>query len=252
MAFGKRVNSDASSVKSKEAPGARKPAAAAKGRVSAASVSIIGEQLKAVPEEDGTFEGTDREIGSKLTEDPFAEHGENFNKLGRRGDWEESKRPVRDIFQDSVGDNFFPEPSSSTVQNVGSTTRQPKVDFNLDADEAEHSHYRLSSSGRGSEKNRLSSASNNTQTKSILRQTGQLIIEDNACEAEVQQKRRNVKFELEPSPFKVAPNLTDKIDDPGASYRNPWDLLGRDQHDLPLHPFGMEPLNGPSDEETLN
>ena len=51
--------------------------------------------------------------------------------------------------------------------------------------------------------------------------------------------RRNVKFELEPSPFKVAPNLVSpsaSIITPSnpsrPSYINPWGLLGRDQHDL--------------------
>ena len=64
---------------------------------------------------------------------------------------EESKKVVKDIFQDSVTDDnrFFSQqlPTDNTLQ------RQPKVDFNLDGDDAEDALYAM-----GSKKNSVNSA----------------------------------------------------------------------------------------------
>ena len=86
---------------------------------------------------------------------------------------------VKDIFQDSVGeDNFF---TSQAKPLENTLTRQPKVDFDLDGDcEVEDSAFadqlkiRSQKSGCSAGENRFSSGSVNKQQKSILRQTGSL------------------------------------------------------------------------------
>jgi len=114
VAFGKRVNSNASSVKSKATTASRKSTAVASrgGASAAAAVSSVGEELMSVPEEDCTFEGTDHQLESKMEQSenmgPYAKPGQSSHRSQdrkscqtdsqRMQEQEESKRVVKDIF----------------------------------------------------------------------------------------------------------------------------------------------------------
>jgi len=184
---------------------------------------------------------------------------------------EETKREV-DIFQDSHENHDLVFKQASDLSSALRT--QPKVDFNLDAededkylstsDRLKYSSKRHSLGGMSAE-NRISLGSaGNTQQKSILRQTGTMAsCKGDENENSAIQKRRNVQFELEPSPFKVASNATplEQSTTPtnqlrtSNQYRNPWDLLGRDQHDLASPRGTKEATTGPNDgqeEDTIN
>ena len=174
--------------------GSRKSTAATVSRGAAAQqVAVsnsIGEELMSVPEEDTAFEGTDQLLGSRmdmsgqdmdvslqLKGQPYNSNSKQSLHRNDRGsqqrsdmrivEQEESKRMVRDIFQDSVNDNFFTQaPTENTL------TKQPKVEFDLDADEAEesqfgadnlklHSHRQSMGSNVGGGHDRFSTGSNN-------------------------------------------------------------------------------------------
>ena len=189
---------------------------------------------------------------------------------------EENKNQQRvvDIFQESheKGSGLFQPALSGLASETEALRMQPKVDFNLDGDnEEEDAHFeqlktmgtQRNSLGANSNENRFSVGSNGAIQKSILRQTGtsgkrqeEQQYTDPQMQESAYQKRRNVQFELEPSPFKVAedtqhisaitptnqPTRTSQ-----SQYRNPWDLLGRGQHDKLQSPQGQD-----ENEDTFN